>query len=75
MTQEVVAITALDDLLSVCAWCRRVRDDNGEWGGVEPGPQEHCRGHFTHGICPDCAIRVYSTEAERVSPRRMVEKS
>jgi len=65
MSQAMVATRACDDLLSMCAWCRKVRDDSGEWGGIEPFPQEQCRGRFTHGICPDCAIRIYTTEVRR----------
>jgi hypothetical protein len=38
-------------LVCVCAWCKRVRNDNGLW--VELGvPAAGVR--VTHGICPDC---------------------
>jgi hypothetical protein len=41
----------------MCAWCRRIRDEQGIWRKREkarlPGPAHT----FTHGICPDCFRR------------------
>ncbi len=39
-------------LICMCAWCKKVRNDNGLWGefGVPAGEIV-----VTHGICPDCA--------------------
>lgn len=35
----------------VCAWCKRVRNDNGLWEefGIPAAGVK-----ITHGICPDC---------------------
>ena len=47
-------IKTLKGLLPTCAWCKKVRDDNGYWQKVETYIEEHSDASFTHGICPDC---------------------
>lgn len=47
-------IKTLKGLLPICAWCKKVRDDQGYWKGVEKYIEEHSAASFTHGICPDC---------------------
>jgi hypothetical protein len=46
-------VDRLQDLLPVCAWCRKVRDDHGLWQGVE-GYLQAKGAKLTHGICPRC---------------------
>jgi hypothetical protein len=48
----------LRSLLSVCAWCRRVRDDDEEWVTAEAFMRRHTSRDLTHGMCPDCARRT-----------------
>jgi len=47
-------VQALTGLLPICAWCKKVRDDDGYWRQVEVyfAHRDHIR--FTHGICTDC---------------------
>ncbi len=40
---------------SVCAWCGRARNDDGEWEPI--GEQAPGMRQATHGICPDCLDR------------------
>lgn len=44
----------LSGLLPICAWCKKVRDDDGYWQQVED--YFACRSQitFTHGVCADC---------------------
>jgi hypothetical protein len=48
------------DLICVCAWCRRVRDDEaGEWVSIETYLSHGARGALvSHGICPTCQAGV-----------------
>jgi PAS domain S-box-containing protein len=53
--QEAMArIKTLTGLLPTCAWCRKIRDDKGNWKRVETFIEEHSDAYFTHGICPEC---------------------
>ena len=47
-------IRMLKELLPICMYCKRVRDDQDYWQQVETYIH-HCTGtNFSHGICPDC---------------------
>lgn len=48
----------LSGLLPICAWCGKVRDDEGYWKRLERYIAEHSLAQFTHGICPECAARL-----------------
>ncbi len=41
-------------LISMCAWCKRVRDESGDWQAVELFLRARTGEDFTHGICPGC---------------------
>lgn len=51
---------SMADLMTLCAWCRRVRDDPGSWRTVESYLSRHGGVQVTHGMCPDCAERMES---------------
>ncbi|MFZ2196599.1 MAG: PAS domain-containing protein [Thermodesulfovibrionales bacterium] len=48
----------LDGCLTVCAWCKKVRDDKGSWETLESYIIKHTDVAFTHGICPECVRKV-----------------
>jgi AmiR/NasT family two-component response regulator len=41
-------------LLSLCAWCKKVQNEDGLWREIEVYVQEHSEATFTHGVCPEC---------------------
>ena len=47
-------VVQLRSLLPMCAWCRKIRDDEDLWLGVEEYLTTHAHTTFSHGICPDC---------------------
>jgi hypothetical protein len=47
-------VARLQELLPICAWCKKIRDDTGYWKQLDLFMQEHDYAKFTHGICPDC---------------------
>jgi len=57
--QEALSnIKKLSGLLPMCAWCKKIRDDQGYWKKVEAYICEHSDARFTHGICPECAGKI-----------------
>jgi PAS domain S-box-containing protein len=51
-------VKTLSGLLPMCAWCKRIRDDQGSWSDVEHYVRRQTDADFTHGICPDCQNQV-----------------
>lgn len=47
-------IKVLSGLLPICAWCKKVRDDQGYWTQIEAYISSHSQASFSHGICPEC---------------------
>ncbi|MCX6136392.1 MAG: response regulator [Ignavibacteriales bacterium] len=47
-------VKTLRGLLPMCAWCKKIRDDNGEWVMLETFIGQHSNADVTHGICPEC---------------------
>lgn len=52
-------IKTLSGLLPICASCKKIRDDSGYWNQIEGYIQKHSGAQFSHGICPDCAKKLY----------------
>ena len=47
-------IRVLKELIPICMYCKRVRDDSNYWDQVENYIHEHTGSNFSHGICPPC---------------------
>jgi hypothetical protein len=47
-------VKTLRGIVPICAWCRKVRDDQGYWKQVERYVSDHTLARFSHGLCPDC---------------------
>lgn len=52
-------VKRLSGLLPICAACKRVRDDQGYWKQIENYIRDHSEADFSHGLCPDCAKKLY----------------
>jgi len=52
-------IDTLEGLIPICASCKKIRDDKGFWNNVEVYIKDRTHAEFTHGICPDCAKKLY----------------
>jgi PAS domain S-box-containing protein len=51
-------VRTLRGLLSVCAWCKQIRNEAGQWVQFEAYVRDHTYADFSHGMCPACAARV-----------------
>ncbi|MCK5343468.1 MAG: PAS domain S-box protein [Candidatus Heimdallarchaeota archaeon] len=52
-------ISELEDLLPICAKCKKIRDDQGYWDTVEMYMQAHSNLKFTHSLCPECISTLF----------------
>ena len=53
-------VKQLSGLLPICAWCKKIRDEEGEWNQLEAYLSSRSEAGFTHGVCPDCARAMRS---------------
>jgi PAS domain-containing protein len=53
------SIKQLSGFIPICASCKNIRNDEGYWQQVELYLKEHSDAQFSHGICPDCAKKLY----------------
>jgi PAS domain S-box-containing protein len=59
LQNALVDVKTLSGLVPICANCKKIRDDQGYWTQVESYIQERSQARFSHGICPDCAAKLY----------------
>jgi K+-sensing histidine kinase KdpD len=52
-------VRVLEGLLPVCAFCKNIRNDAGEWERMEAYISRRSEAEFSHGICPSCAETHY----------------
>jgi len=48
-------VRTLEGILPTCAYCGRIRDEEGNWHELETYIQMTPRAEFSHGVCPGCA--------------------
>jgi len=61
--QEALAnVRTLSGLLPICSSCRKVRDDEGYWNQIETYIRKHTEIDFSHGLCPECAEKLYGDQ-------------
>jgi membrane-bound metal-dependent hydrolase YbcI (DUF457 family) len=52
-------IKILSGFFPICVSCKKLRDDKGFWNQIESYIREHSEAEFSHGICPECAKKLY----------------
>ena len=58
--QDALAeVKTLSGLIPICASCKKIRDDKGYWNQLENYISSHSDAQFSHGICPECAEKLY----------------
>jgi len=59
LQQALSEIKTLQGFLPICANCKKIRDDEGYWQQIEKYVEERSDARFSHGICPECAKKLY----------------
>jgi PAS domain S-box-containing protein len=52
----------LQEILPICSYCRKIRDDQNYWLTVENYLLKHTDSRFSHSICPSCMSEVVEPE-------------
>ncbi|UCD82084.1 MAG: hypothetical protein JSW26_11850, partial [Desulfobacterales bacterium] len=59
LQKALAEVKTLSGMLPICAGCKKVRDDKGYWKQIESYLLDHSEAKFSHGICPECAKKLY----------------
>jgi hypothetical protein len=57
LVAEQRTIRVLRGILPICASCKRMRDEAGNWRQFEQVIREKSEAEFSHGLCPQCVDR------------------
>ena len=59
VAERTAEIKTLHGILPICANCKKIRNEEGAWQGLETYISQHTDAQFSHGICVDCIAELY----------------
>ena len=59
LNETLSQVRRLHGLLPICAACKKIRDERGQWHSIESYITGHSQAEFSHSICPTCAQTLY----------------
>jgi len=59
LRDALAKVKKLSGLLPICSQCKKIRDDQGYWQQIEAYIRDHSEAEFSHGICQECAKKMY----------------
>jgi phosphoserine phosphatase RsbU/P len=57
LEEALSQVKRLQDLLPICCYCKKIRDDRNYWQQVDTYLLDHSAIRFSHGVCPDCLVQ------------------
>lgn len=60
LEQTLAELKQLRGIIPICAHCREVRTELGDWEELESYVRSHTDAQFSHGVCPSCAAKHYA---------------
>jgi len=54
----------LEGLLSICSYCKRIRNDQGQYTSLEGYIEKRSRAEFSHGVCSECYENILRPQIE-----------
>jgi PAS domain-containing protein len=57
--EDISELLELKTIVPICAYCKKIRNDEVYWQSVENYFRVHLGLDFSHGVCPECAKELY----------------
>jgi len=57
-------VKQLRGILPICAYCKKIRDDQNYWQQVEDYFAHHTEAKFSHSFCPDCYEKIIKPQLD-----------
>ncbi len=67
LTSALAEVKQLKGLLPICASCKRIRDESNQWVVMEKYIPTRTDARFSHGLCPECMVKLYPDTYEKIS--------
>lgn len=68
--EDISELVNLQEMLPICAHCKKIRDDQNYWHHIESYMSDHVSDlTFTHSLCPECMEQLYPNSARRLRVR------
>ncbi len=65
LQKAIGAIKTISGIVPICAWCgSQIKNDDGEWVGIEKYFGNHTDARISHGMCPRCSERQLEPKAQ-----------
>jgi integral membrane sensor domain MASE1 len=61
LESALAQVKQLQGMLPICAWCKKVRDDQDYWHSVEEYIAQRTNARFSHAICPECLEKEFDS--------------
>lgn len=71
LSRALEHVQALQGILPICSYCKKIRDDKAYWHQVENYFTAHSDARFTHSVCPGC----YESQVKPMLQRVLDERS
>ena len=68
-------IHTLRGIIPICSSCKKIRVDKVSWQQVEQYVSEHSEAKFSHGICPDCMLKLYPDYCRKLNLEKTEESA
>lgn len=65
LESTLAEIRVLKGLLPICAACKKIRTEEGDWTQMEVYIEKHSHASFSHGLCPEC-LPIYMEPGSQV---------
>lgn len=62
-------VNLLEGILPICASCKKIRNDQGNYEEMEKYISDHSEAEFSHGICPECVKKLYPEFSKKEQQR------
>jgi hypothetical protein len=59
MLRQERELRVLQGLLPICSFCKKIRDEAGQWRRLESYIAARSNALFSHTVCPECGPRHY----------------
>lgn len=71
LERALAEVKTLRGILPICSFCKKIRDDDGDWNQVDVYVKERSDADFSHSVCPACMKEHYPDEYNEIKSEEL----